>query len=87
MATDDLLDLIQRAREQIPEIPESAWHKFELVVRSYAGGGKIYVRANPKQRHLERIADLDGTAMREVDRASQIGISVRHLSRLRGLTR
>lgn len=87
MAGDDLLDLIQRAREQIPEIPDSAWHKFEIIARSYAGGGKIYVRSNPKRRAIERIAELDGTTMRDADRASQIGISVRHLSRLRALIR
>lgn len=87
MATDDLLDLIARARDQMPEIPESAWLKFEAVVRSYAGGAKIYIRSNPKRRNIERLADLDGTAMRESDRALQMGISVRHLSRLRSMTR
>ena len=87
MANDELRELIERARSAMPEIPEQAWIRFEAIVREHAGGREIYIRANRKTRHFERLASLDGTVMREMDRSIEIGISDRHLRRLRAMSR
>ena len=87
MASDELRELIARARSAMPDIPEQAWIRFEEIVREHAGGREIYIRANRKARHLDRLASLDGTVMREIDRSIEIGISDRRLRQLRALTR
>ena len=87
MANDELSALIAAARAAVPEIPDSAWRRFENVFRENAGGRRIYIRANRKTRHLERLASLDGRVMREIDRSIEIGISDRRLRQLRALSR
>lgn len=87
MEGDELIELIARARSELPEIPESVWRRFEYLVREQAGGRRVYIRAQPKAARLERLAVLDGTRMTETARAEDMGISPRHLRRLRGLSR
>lgn len=87
MAGDELSDLIARARAEMPEIPDAAWHRFEAIVRDDAGGRRIYIRANRKTVHFEQLAQLDGTRMYEYERAAQMQISARHLRNLRCLFR
>jgi len=87
LANDELRELIARARSAMPDIPEQAWIRFEEIVREASGGTRIYIRANRKTRHLERLASLDGRVMREIDRSIEIGISDRRLRQLRALSR
>lgn len=83
--SDRLSDLLAEARADMPDTPADFWSRLEIILRARAGGRRIYVNAlSTKQTHLEAIAaagaDADLTLL-----ASRLGISVRHVIRLKAL--
>jgi hypothetical protein len=81
---DTLLDLIALARREIDDVPPEAWERFAALASLHFGTRRIYVPANRKRRNLDAIAAADDEASAEKI-AAMLGVSVRHVRRLRSL--
>lgn len=84
MAGDSLREIIETARQALPEVPADVWERFEAAVRSNHGATRIYIAAHSKRRLLREIAtpipaeDTEALALR-------LGVSVRRVQQLRHL--
>lgn len=89
MAAANLLEIIAAARAEMPEIPASAWERFEAVVRRQFGAQWVYVAARRKREHLrvieQSLAQDQGADKRRL--ADDLGVSVRRIEQLLVLCR
>jgi hypothetical protein len=83
---DSLHDLLAAVRLDMPDVPAEVWDRFAVLASLKYGASRIYVPAQRKRRHLEALAAADGDADAE-HMARLLGVSVRHLRRLRALSR
>ncbi len=84
MAGDSLREIIETARQALPEVPADVWDRFEAAVRREHGATRIYIAAHTKRRLLREIA----AASAEEDAAAlalRLGVSVRRVQQLRQL--
>lgn len=82
---DNLRDLIELAKREMPGVPPEAWEKFLALAGNHYGGSKVYVNApNRKRAKLELLAQLDAD-LDAADLAKKLGISLRHAQRLKRL--
>ena len=85
MAGDNLADILDLARRNMPDVPVDVWARFESLIRANYGTRKVYVAAISRKRsHLEAIAaagaDADAATL-----AKQLGLTVRRIRQLKGL--
>ena len=84
MSGDSLREIIETARQALPEVPEDVWDRFEAAVRREHGATRIYIAAHTKRRLLREIAapaaEEDAAAL-----ALRLGVSVRRVQQLRQL--
>ena len=82
---DDLRDIIATARAALRDVPDEVWNRFEAAIRGAHGGRRIYIHATSrKQTRLQAIADAGAEA--DASALSQkLGISIRHVNRLKKL--
>lgn len=82
---DNLADLIDLARREMPDIPPDVWHRFTVLASLNFGASKIYIPSQKKRHHLQTIEAM--AAQNEAESADAIakllGISVRHARRLK----
>lgn len=82
---DDLRDILATARAALHDVPDEVWQRFEAAIRGTHGGRRIYIPApSRKQTRLQAIADAGATAD-AADLSRKLGISVRHVMRLKKL--
>ncbi|HPA92239.1 MAG TPA: hypothetical protein PLN35_20990 [Quisquiliibacterium sp.] len=89
MAGDNLLEIIAAARAEMPEIPASAWERFEAVVRRQFGAQRVYVAARRKREQL-RVIEQSVAQEQAADKrrlAAELGVSVRRINQLLVLCR
>lgn len=82
---DDLREILEQARRDCPEVPDHAWSKIELSIRSNFGATKAYIAAKKKVRLLaevEAAADAASDAL-----AARLGYSVRRIQQLKKLNK
>jgi len=81
---DSLREIIETARQALPEVPADVWDRFEAAVRREHGATRIYIAAHTKRRLLREIAapaaEEDAAAP-----APRLGVSVRRVQQLRQL--
>ncbi len=84
MSGDSLREIIETARQALPEVPADVWDRFEAAVRREHGATRIYIAAHTKRRLLREIAapaaEEDAAAL-----AQRLGVSVRRVQQLRQL--
>lgn len=82
---DNLLDLVELARRELPGVPPEEWGKFLTLASRHFGTSKLYVSAmNRKRAKLELLAQLDA----DLDTgtlAAKLGVSVRRAQQLKRL--
>jgi len=81
---DSLREIIDTARQALPEVPADVWDRFEAAVRREHGATRIYIAAHAKRRHLREMA----TPAAEEDSAAlalRLDVSVRRVQQLRQL--
>lgn len=82
---DDLRDILEQARRDCPDVPEHAWSKIELSIRTNFGASKLYIAAKKKSRliaEVEAAEDATSDAL-----AARLGCSVRRIQQLKKLSR
>ncbi len=84
MSGDSLREIIETARQALPEVPADVWDRFEAAVCREHGATRIYIAAHTKRRLLREIAapaaEEDAAAL-----AQRLGVSVRRVQQLRQL--
>lgn len=84
---DNLFDLIELARREMPDIPPEVWQRFAVLASLNFGASKIYIPSQKKRHHLNNIEAM--AQEKETESAEAIarllGISVRHARRLKRL--
>lgn len=86
MAGDNLFALLGMIRADLPEIPDSAWERIRHMLSDAAGGRDVYVPTARKQAHLEALAAADEAAS-NAELSMKLGVTVRHVKRLKRLRR
>lgn len=84
MAGDNLKELLDLARAEMPDIPEEAWSRLEGVIRANFGTARLYIAARKKARHLQEI-EASSTSDDPEQLARRMGVSVRRLQQLKKL--
>lgn len=80
--SDDLLELLDIAKRELPDVPESVWARVESRIRLDLGTARLYIAARRKQSHLEAIAEAGAEADAQ-QLAEKLGVSVRRVQQLR----
>lgn len=83
---DNLHDLVEVARREMPDVPPEVWERFIALASLRYGASRLYVAAQNKRRHLEALAAADVTQDAE-QLARVLGLSVRRIQQLRRLRR
>lgn len=83
---DSLKEILDIARQALPDVPDAVWARIEGRIRLNFGGQRPYIASQKKRRHLEALAEADASAD-AARMAAQLGLSVRHLRRLKSLKR
>ncbi len=80
---DDLREMLDIAKRDMPEVPDETWKRLERVIRQNFGAQRPYIAAQKKGRHL---AALEAAGEQDANKlADMLGISVRHVRRLNKL--
>lgn len=80
---DDLREILDLAKSNMPDVPDEVWKRFERMVRINFGAQRLYIASQKKGRHL---AILEQSAEQDSARLSQmLGLSVRQTRRLKKL--
>lgn len=81
---DNLADLIEMVRREMPDVPDEVWQRFTLLASLKYGASRVYIPAQKKRRHLEAmaLADLNQDAEKL---ATILGLSVRRVQQLKRL--
>lgn len=81
---DNLADLIDMVRREMPDVPDEVWQRFAVLASLKYGASRVYIPAQKKRRHLEAMAaaglDQDAEKLAQI-----LGLSVRHARRLKRL--
>lgn len=72
---DDLRELLDIAKRDLPDVPDEVWKRFERVIRGNFGATRIYIASQKKGRNLALLesAGTDDTAKI----AELLGVSIR----------
>lgn len=81
---DDLREIIDTAKREMPDVPADVWARFERVVRINFGATRPYVAAQRKRAHLEMLADI-GDQQTAASLAEKLGLGVRRVQQLKKL--
>lgn len=82
---DNLRDLIELAKRELPTIPPEEWEKFLALASRHFGTSTLYVNApNRKRAKLELLAQLDADLDSQT-LAAKLGVSVRRAQQLKRL--
>lgn len=87
MAGDNLKEIIEAARREMPDVPDHVWAAFERITRQSFGAQRVYIASHKKRRRLEALQEAQRTqdeiTAQEV--AKVLGVTVRHARRYRDL--
>ncbi|MEW6612697.1 MAG: hypothetical protein AB1409_08150 [Pseudomonadota bacterium] len=81
---DNLRDLLDIARRELPDVPAEVWERLMGVASRYFPATRLYVASQRKRRQLEALARLDEEAS-NAELARMLGVSVRHAKRVKRL--
>lgn len=84
MAGDNLAEILDLARRNMPDVPASVWENFERLVRANFGTQRVYIASQKKRSYLEALAEADA-GLDAAALAKQLGLSVRQLRRYKSL--
>lgn len=80
---DDLREMIDIARRDMPEVPAETWQRLERIIRLNFGAQRTYIAAQKKGRHL---ATLEACGEQDANKiADMLGVTVQHARRLKKL--
>lgn len=82
---DNLREILDIARREMPDVPDEVWARFENLTRYNFGAQNLYIAARKKRSHLETMARIGEQADNQ-RLASLLGITVRTVQRLKKLT-
>lgn len=81
---DDLREILDVAKREMPDVPPEVWSRFERLVRQNFGAQRAYIASQKKGQHL---AALEASGEQNAERISKmLGVTVqyaRHLKKLR----
>ncbi len=80
---DDLREILDVARQNLPDVPPEMWSRLERAIRQNFGAQRVYIASQKKGRHLaalEAAGDQDAEAV-----AAMLGVSVRWAQKLKRL--
>lgn len=81
---DNLADLIDMVRREMPDVPDEVWQRFTVLASLKYGASRVYIPAQKKRRHLEAMAAAD--LNQDADKlATILGLSVRRVQQLKRL--
>ena len=81
---DNLSEILDIARRELPDVPDHVWERFEGLIRRDFGAERIYIAARRKRSHLEALAAADQAADTE-HLAQMLGLSPRRVQQLKRL--
>lgn len=84
MAGSNLFVYLDMIRAEMPEVDERVWEGIKRAFRNHAPGERLYVPAEKKRDHLEKIAVL-GPDTGSAILSRNLGISVRRVRQLKKL--
>lgn len=87
MAGDNLLEIIEAARREMPDVPDQVWAAFERITRLSFGAQRVYIASHKKRRHLEALQEAQ-RAQDELDTqalARVLGVTPRRVRQLKEL--
>lgn len=80
---DDLREMIDIARRDMPEVPAETWQRLERIIRQNFGAQRAYIASQKKGRHL---AMLEAAGEQDANKiADMLGVTVQHARRLKKL--
>lgn len=80
---DDLREIIDIAKRDMPDVPPETWARLERVIRLNFGAQRAYIASQKKGRHL---AMLESAADQDAEKVAQMmGVSVRRVQQLKKL--
>jgi len=81
---DNLREILDIARLEMPDVPEEVWERFAVITRLNLGTQRLYIAALRKRAHLETLAKIsDEQTAAQI--ANLLGVTphrVRQLKRL-----
>jgi len=81
---DNLKEILDIARRECPDIPDSAWARVDLAIRIAFGGQRPYIAGQKKRQRLVQLAEI--SEQQDVARVAQmLGVSVRRAQQLKKL--
>lgn len=81
---DNLREILDIARRELPDVPPEIWARIERGIRLNFGTQRPYIAALRKRQHLQALADLDEQT--SVAKMSEIlGVTVRRVQQLQKL--
>lgn len=72
---DNLREILDIARREMPDVPHDVWARLETVVRLNFGTQRPYIAAMKKRYHLEALAQMD-LQQTATSLAAQLGLRV-----------
>lgn len=85
MAGDSLREIIEAARQSMPDVPPDVWARFEATVRSEFGATRIYIAAHRKRQNLRAMEQsADETDQQTAQRLGVTERRVRQYKQLMG---
>lgn len=81
---DNLREILEIAKRQMPEVPADVWARIEGLIRIDFGGQRPYIAAHRKRAHLEALAAAD-EQQSAAALAEKLGVSVRRVQQLKRL--
>lgn len=84
--SDELCELLDIARRELPDVPEETWARLEKRIRLNFGTERIYIAARRKASHLDALAAA-GEEADAAELARKLGVSVRRVQQLQRLRR
>ncbi len=83
MAGDNLAEIIDLARREMPDVDHQVWGRLEGLIRRQFGTQRLYIAAHAKRQHLQA---LEQAGVEDADRLAKIlGLSVRRVRQLKRL--
>ena len=84
MAGDNLAEIIDLARREIPDVDHQVWGRLEGLIRRQFGTQRLYIAAHAKRQHLQALESAGITDPAQL--AKILGLSVRRIRQLKTLS-
>lgn len=86
MSCTNLFAIIGMLRAEMPEVSDDTWERIKSGICKQAAGERVYVPAYKKSNHLATLETVGDDATPQA-LSKLLGVSVRHVRRLKRLKR